>query len=185
MSPTLIGYFPKRTLRHPDFLPDTGVVEICSVSNCISKDPDEWINHWRHNEMWTYDNAEAAWSVVPDEVREAFDLYAYSLFPVRFTRAGEEAFAIPAVNPVTLGAEFSRLGFDAVSRSYDSTFECSPLSCNYLAREVPTNRHCLLDTAEAALELAANCEAKQCEPGPYHVVEVWRQEPPSNHAHAD
>ena len=54
-------------------------------------------------------------------------------------------------------------------------FECSPLSCNGLATEVPVNRACLLDSLEEAVALARRCAREQPEPGSYFVVEVWRE----------
>ena len=76
---------------------------------------------------------------------------------------------------------FELLGFDLVPRSYDNAFECSPLWCNRLAEKVTANRFCLLDTAEQAFALAPTLEVPgqplRGEPGPYHIVEVWRQRP--------
>ncbi len=51
-------------------------------------------------------------------------------------------------------------------------FECSPLSCNGMAGEIPVNRYCLLDNVEQALRVAARFDEEQPEPGDYFVVEV-------------
>ncbi|RYD83747.1 MAG: hypothetical protein EOP84_07430 [Verrucomicrobiaceae bacterium] len=175
MVPTFIGYFPKRTEKRPDWLSAAGVEEVCSMADCVSSGPDGWLNHWRHNEMWVYDTPALAWSVVPSETRGEFDLYAYFLFPLHFVEGREEPFQIPALNPAPLDASFHRLGYDLVSRWANSTFEHSPLSCNHLAEEIPVNRFCLIDDAQTVLRLASEVEAMGAEPGPYHVVEVWRQ----------
>jgi hypothetical protein len=175
VTPTLIGYFPKRTAACPDWLKAPGVAEVCSVSNCFSEDPDGWIAQWRHNAMWVYDSPDLAWSVVPETVRGEFDLYAYQLFPVEFVAGEQRPFAIPQLNVEPLPASFERIGYDAVSRSCGNSFECSPLSCNHMAERSPANRHCLTDDADSAFRLAAECEAGGCEPGPYFVVEVWRE----------
>ncbi len=82
-----------------------------------------------------------------------------------------------------LDGSFINLGYDLVSRECHTLvsptcggqFGHSPLSCNHLAESVPTNRYCLLDTAEEAFALAPTLESSGCEPGPYHIVEVWRQ----------
>ena len=98
---------------------------------------------------------------------------------MRFVESRREPFAIPDVAPASLDATFERLGYDLASRSQDNKFECSPLSCNDLAADVPVNRHCLLDDAESAFALAETLEVAgqpmRGEPGPYFVVEVWRQ----------
>jgi hypothetical protein len=175
VTPKLIGYFAKRTTKRPDWLKAARVEEVCSVSTCVSEGPDGWIDQWRHNEMWVYDTPELALSVVPDAARGEFDLYAYQMFPVQFTDGPQEAFEIPQLHVEPLPSSFERLGFDIVSRSYGNTFECSPLSCNHMAEQVAVSRYCLVDDADSAFRLAAEFEAGGCEPGPYFVVEVWRQ----------
>ena len=175
MIPTLIGYFPKRTMKHPDWLKAAGVEEICSVSGCISEAPDGWIDHWRHNEMGAYDSSDLAWSVLPESARGEFDLYAHKMFPVEFAQGKQCPFSIPSLDVQPLPASFELLGYDAVSRSGGSSFDCSPLSCNYMAEHVRVNHHCLVDDVETAFRLASEFEAGGGEPGPYYVVEVWRE----------
>lgn len=174
MEPVLIGYFPKRTMQRPDWLKSAGVVEICSTSNCISSGPENWVDHWQHNEMWVYDTPELAWSVVPEDERSTYDLYAYQIYPVRFTQDGQQTYTPPPLQIQPLSPNFELLGYDAVSRCYDNSFECSPLSCNHMAEEIHVNPHCLLDDSDTALVHAAKFEASGCEPGPYYVVAVWR-----------
>jgi hypothetical protein len=145
------------------------------VSDCISNAPEGWIDQWRHNELWAYDTCELAWSVVPADERREFDPYAYRLYPVRFVHGQQEQFDLPPLAVEPLSNSFVRLGYDAVSRSVGSTFECSPLSCNYIAREVQVSRYCLVDSESEALRLGREFSLSEPEPGPYHVLEVWRQ----------
>ena len=152
MTPILIGYFPKQTVAHPDWLEVSHVEQICSVSDCISSAPDGWIDRWLHNAFWAYDSPEMAWSVVPEAIRAQFDLYAWHIFPVRFAHGEEQPLEMPDMAVEPLPSSFVRLGFDAVSRHLDSTFECSPLSCNYMAREIAVNRYCLIES-ESEFEL--------------------------------
>ena len=161
-------------MKRPDWLKAAGVNEVCSVSTCVSGAPDGWIDQWRHNEMWAYDTPELAWSVVPEAARSEFDLYAYLMFPVQFDE-GQQPFEIPPLTVAPLPSSFERLGIDVVSRSCGSSFECSPLSCNHMAEHVAVSRYCLVDEPDVAFGLAADFEAGGCEPGPYYVVEVWRQ----------
>ena len=179
LAPKLIGYFARPTTRRTNWPHAETVEEICNASTCMSGCDWDWINEWRHNEMWMFDSPEIALEVVPVERRTGCDLYAYQLFPVRFVESQRESYVIPAVSPAPLDTSFERLGYDLVSRSQDNKFECSPLSCNDLAAEVPVNRHCLLDTAEAAFALAETIEIPgqpmRGEPGPYFIVEVWRR----------
>lgn len=179
MEPTLIGYFPKHVVTRPDWLKAGQVKEICSVSGCVSVGPVDWINRWVHNELWLFDNEQAAWSVVPGgRTNGDFRLFAYRMFPVQFDKGEQRPFTIPLLSTQPLPSCYRRLGLDAVSRTCDTTFECSPLSCNYAANQVEVNEFCLVDDLAEAFRLAALFSRSEegYEPGPYHVVEVWQQE---------
>ena len=175
MTPMPIGYFPKRTMKRPDWLKSADVDEVGSVSNHVSEGPEDWIDQWLHNNMWLYDTLELARSVIPEAVIQEFDIYAYLLFPVVFKDGQQQPFEIPPLQIQPLPESFERLGYDAVSRRSGTNFECSPLSCNHRAEHTAVNRYCLVDDVETAFRLAAEFEAGGGEPGPYHVVEVWRQ----------
>lgn len=179
MEPMLIGYFPKQGVATPDWLQAQGVMEVCSVSECISPGPEGWINRWAHNEMWAFDDDQAAWAVVPGgSSNAAFRMFAYKLFPVQFVGGEQRPFVIPplAVRPLPDG--YRLLGCDVVSRSCGSTFECSPLSCNHAAEKEKVNRYCLVEDPAEAFRLAALFSRAEegYEPGPYFIVEVWRRE---------
>ena len=175
-EPILIGYLPKHIHRRPDWLKNPRVHEICSASNCISSPPDGWFEHWLHNECWVFPNEDSARKVIPGDQMGLYELHAYRMFPVRFDEGREEAFLIPEMNIQPLRSSYARLGYDAVSRQMDNEFECSPLSCNHGAEQFEVNEHCLVDTAERALQLALEFSRGEWEPGPYYVVEVLRGE---------
>lgn len=63
-SLVLIGYFPRKVSLQTALLQNPAVEEICSVSECISPGPDDWINHWRHNPLGFFDTPDLAWSSV-------------------------------------------------------------------------------------------------------------------------
>ncbi len=175
MNLILIGYFPKIVVRRPEWLDNAPVVEeIYSVSNCFSESPPDWIDKWKHNEMWAYDTPELAWSVVSEEERHRYTLFAYRILPRLFAEAGESAWEIPTLAVSALPEGFRSVGFDAVSRSCGSSFECSPLSCNHMAVNYPVNKYCLVENLETAIAMARDFTVKECEPGPYCVVEVFR-----------
>jgi hypothetical protein len=178
-EPVLIGYFAKLTMKRVDWPKNPLVEEICSACDCMSRADWDWINEWKHNEMWVFDSPELALSVAPDEQKPKCDVYGYRLYPVRYVHSTRQPFTVPKVSPQPLPNDFEKLGYDLVSRETEAEFGHSPLSCNGLAEEVPTNRHCLLDTAAEAFALVPTLEAPgkppRGEPGPYHIVEVWRK----------
>ena len=199
MNWTLVGYFPKhRTTRsgfvspYPDY-PNAAfpaplpVEEICSVSECISHGPKDWIQHWTHNDMWLYSTQVAAWAVVSEAERSQFELHAYRILHVLFEDGERRSFELPQLQvsmagtsePVEpLSTEFAPLGFDAVSLDSPGfgTFQFghSPLSCNGMAEVIETNEHCLLANLAMAQAIALRFSIERPEPGPYVVVEVLR-----------
>jgi hypothetical protein len=175
----LIGYFPKRVLRlpFPEGFEISHVVDICSVSECMSPGPEDWINSWRHNAMWCFDSPEIAQSIVPVGSAHQFHMFAYRMFPLSLGDGTEVDFVIPVLSVEPMAQTFDFLGFDAVSRSAGSSFECSPLSCNGAAESESVNSHCLIDDEADIMRLARFFAKKSngFEPGPYFVVEVWRR----------
>jgi hypothetical protein len=174
VKPLLIGYFPKRLTPKPDWISAPGVVEICSVSACIAAAPDNWIDRWTHNALWVYDTVAAARAVIPAGEEAQFVLYAYRMVPTMFSDGASNAMEIP-VGPEPLPAGFGSLGFDVVSRSVGTSFECSPLSCCDLAADWHANQFCLLPDLDTAVSAAKRFSVEQPEPGPYVVLEVLRE----------
>lgn len=65
------------------------------------------------------------------------------------------------------------MGYDVVTFSTGNSAECSPLSCNSVAREVGTNEHCLLICLEEAKRLLEEGKFKNSEPGPFRIFAVY------------
>jgi hypothetical protein len=187
MTWSLVGYIAKRRATRaawaspwPDY-PDAGfpcpppVEEICSVSNCIARGTN---NPASNDPLGLYPDAGRAWAIVRAEARADFALYAYRMWPVQFEGGQEEAIDLwwePAVQPMP--ETFVRLGWDAVVGGNGHSFGCSPLSCNSgadIVRCPELNCYCLVGDERAAMGLARSFSVTQPEPGPYCVVEVWR-----------
>lgn len=50
------GYMAKQVTTRPDWLKADRVVDVYSVSSCVSEDFAEYINYWRHNGYWLFDS---------------------------------------------------------------------------------------------------------------------------------
>lgn len=50
------GYMAKKISPKPDWIEAPGVVDICSVSYCISEAFCDYIQHWKHNGYWFFDS---------------------------------------------------------------------------------------------------------------------------------
>jgi hypothetical protein len=167
----LAGYCPKRVVGRPAFIDDApSVVDICSVSHCISEPPSDWIDHWLHNALGFFDTPDLARQVIPP-AEDGFTVFAYRVGTVRFDEGRPEVWEWPEIDPEER-AGYRSLGFDVVGKTETLGFEHSPLSCNGIAVEYPVNSHCLLDDLAIAIKAAEQFSIEQPEPGRYYVVEV-------------
>jgi hypothetical protein len=198
-SPIFVGYFPKITAQRNDLKTNKGeiwlkneiVEEICSVSECISKGPDGWIDEWKHNDLGFYDTEESALSVCQED-QEKYDLYAYKLYTVKFIEGNTVDFKVDSSAKEHLNS-YKFIGYDVVSKSESDFFECSVLSCNNGCEIFPVNKFCLIQDFRDALtccskisEDIAGAETVKrpdgvleyhgkWEPGPYYLFEVFRK----------
>ena len=150
------------------------MTELASVSECISPGPANWIDEWRHNNAFFYESPADARSVVPEAGASDYRLYAYRMLTESFGSYDDATSVDVNVTPAEIDDSFIFAGYDVVSRSYASNFECSPLSCNEMGAEVPVNEYCLIDRLDEAIRFAQRCGEEQPEPGVYYVLEVWR-----------
>lgn len=172
----LIGYISRQYTPRPAGFEPTYVEEIASVSECISPKPEGWIEEWRHNDWFVYDTPEIAREIATKLNVRYWPIAAYLVHPVEFHPSGVERPIEIAVSALPIPNNyFGLMGWDVASKSLSPIFECSPLSCNGLATEVPVNRACLLSSLEEAIRVARRCAREQPEPGSYFVVEVWRE----------
>lgn len=185
MNWVLVGYIAKRRATRAgwvspwsdypsaNFPCSDPVEEICSVSNCISRSVQN-----DQEPLGLYADPGLAWAAVPADARTEFSLYAYRLWPVQFEDGGEEAIDLwwePVIGPMS--DTFVLLGWDAVVGGNGHGFGCSPLSCNSgadVVRCLELNRYCLVADERAGMALARRFSVSKPEPGPYCVVEVWR-----------
>jgi hypothetical protein len=175
-EPVDAGYFPKRTVKRPEWLKASEVEEICSVSLCISDGPSDWIQKWLHNDLGFYDMQALAWQVVGPE-RTGFEMFAYRVYPLMFTEGEATAWQVPT-HPTLDLSRFEFLGFDLANKTVGvSNFECSPLSCNGGAENFPVNKFCLMEELTAAYEACTAVSKGEYEPGPYHLLQVYRRKP--------
>jgi hypothetical protein len=177
-TPVLIGFIPKKVATCTEWFKNPAVLDICSVSTCISKEPENWVDKWLHNTTtWMFDSPELARSVL-EPTDTGFTVFAYKVFPVLFEGDAIQAWQVhPSPSCDLSGFEF--LGYDIVSRYLKTCFNCSPLSCNAGCDTIHVNEHCLIDGLETAWHTAERIASESkahgsWEPGPYCLVEVHR-----------
>ncbi len=171
------GYMAKRVSLKPDWLKAAQVVDIFSVSGCVSKDFADYIKYWKHNGYWLFDSPEMIRSVA---IENSIDLEGTMMFYYEVHESefdGEEwqafetdnSFPTNVIPPSRMQLE----GFDVVTLSVGTSPECSPLSCNRLADEVDTSEHCLFTSFEKAERALNDGVFKNSEPGPYRIFSVY------------
>ncbi|HLO30178.1 MAG TPA: hypothetical protein VK249_13625 [Anaerolineales bacterium] len=169
----------KKIAARPEWLPCTQVTKLYAVSGCASKDFTNYIPYWKHNKYWFFNDPQDMDIIIDqEEIPDEFELLFYGLYEKEFDEEqqtwqeimAEESFGYQVKNP----DQKDFLGFDIVSYSAGNSHECSPLSCNWLCKEVEVNEYCLLDDLDEAIRLTESLNEKKAEPGPYRIIAVNR-----------
>jgi hypothetical protein len=186
-----LGYCAKRYGPLPEHH-DWGVAtEVCSTSGCIAGHAPAWFDDPFKppvlNRAGCTNTAAAARERVPELKRFAYRIFAYRAIPMVFDKApctlevvSTDALFVAYSYLADLPSEqallgFDHLGFDVVQYSDAINWGCSPLTCNYMYQHHPINQYCLIDTVEGAVEAARSFAQNEPEPGPYIVIEVFRE----------
>jgi len=167
----------KRVYKRPEWLQALQVVDIYSVSGCISEDFADYISYWKHNGYWLFDSPEIIRSVAAENSIDlkGTSLFYYESYEMEFDNESwqlygpEPSFLTNVISPSRKHLE----GFDVVTFHVKTSPECSPLSCNSMAKELRTNEHCLFDSFEETRAHVNGGAFSTCEPGPYRIYAVY------------
>lgn len=174
-----LGYLYKYVSERPEWLAASQVVDVYSLSNCLSKDFADYVNHWKHNGFWLFDSPAKMLDLAKaaEIPLHGTKLFYYEAYEQQFDSNMNEWTPIPRASPfdidVVVPAMKTLEGFDIATFAMGNMAECSPLSCNALASTVSTNAHCLLGSLEEAIGLVESFELQSCEPGPYRLIAVY------------
>lgn len=171
------GYMAKRVYKRPDWLQAPHVVDVHSVSGCLSENFADYISYWKHNGFWFFDSPEVIKKVAKEHSiqLEATTLFYYEVHEMQFDGetwspwSPEPSFRTNVVVPSKKQLE----GFDVVTFYGKTNPECSPLSCNSLAAELHTNAHCLFESFDEAEKNINSGAFKDAEPGPCRIFSVY------------
>jgi len=173
-----VGYMAKRVSVRPAWLQPARILDVYSVSGCISANFTDYVQYWKHNGYWLFDSPAIIREISRDHAIDlaGLQLFYYEVCGLEFDDldgwrgfAPEASFKTQVVAP----AEKVLEGYDVVTYSAGTSAECSPLSCNALALEVETNPHCLLASVEDARRALEDGRFRDSEPGPYRIVAVY------------
>ncbi len=173
------GYMAKHIAGRPEWLKAEHVADVYSVSNCMSGAFADYIKYWKHNGFWLFDSPYIIQKVARDHSIDLADtrLFYYEVHELEFEEDGNswKPFAPePSFTTQVFGPESKILeGYNVVTFYGRASPECSPLSCNALASELGTNRHCLLSSFERAKTMLEQGRFRNTEPGPYRIFAVY------------
>jgi len=171
------GYLAKRVAKRPEWLHAPQVEDIYSLGSCDSEDFADYVKHWKHNGYWLFDSPEIIREVAKEESVDLEDtkLFYYEVYGLEFDGERWSSFGPDPgiITDVVVPARKQLEGFDVVTFWAKSSPEHSPLSCNSLAEELPTNAHCLFATFEEAEANLNRGAFADCEDGPYRVFAVF------------
>jgi hypothetical protein len=178
-SMTALGYLYKHVAPRPEWLKVESVVDIHSVSGCISEPFTDYVAFWKHNGFWFFDSPEGMRSLAAERglAIDALQLFYYEALDRQFdVTSGSwidfEPDPLIAV-AVTVPPAATLSGYDVTSFSTGTMPECSPLSCNAMAERLAVNQHCLFRSLEDAKSALERGDFDNCEPGPYRVIAVY------------
>ena len=174
-----LGYLYKHVAARPGWIKARNVVDIYSLSGCVSQNFADYINYWKHNGFWLFDSPRAMESLAAEHTisLEGMKLFYYEAHELEFdgelrqwsSFEAEASFGTSVVEPAQKTLE----GFDVTSFSAHTSPECSPLSCNACAETLSTNAHCLFSTFEEATHAIESGAFVGSEPGPYRIIAVY------------
>jgi hypothetical protein len=179
------GYMYKRVALRPEWLQTDQVADIYSLSGCVSQYFAEYIKYWKHNGYWLFNSPNAMEEIAADAGSSLSDmtLFYYEVYEQELDEGSKEWVSVaPEASfetNVLLPQEKQLHGFDIVTFSCGTSPECSPLSCNGLAANVPVNSHCLFNSFEEAAQSLAGGVFNNTEPGPHRIFAIYTiPEPP-------
>jgi hypothetical protein len=172
-----VGYMAKFVCKKPGWLDAPQVNDIYSVSGCVSENFADYIKYWKHNGYWFFDSPETIKNVAKENLIQLEEtlLFYYEAYEMEFNGESWRPYAAePSFPTNVVPPPHSRLeGFDVVTFQAGTSPECSPLSCNSLAKDLRTNGHCLFASFDGAETSIKNGEFVKCEPGPYRIFSVY------------
>jgi hypothetical protein len=177
-----VGYMAKRVEKKPAWLKANSVEEVLSVSNCVSDDFCDYMEHNKHNGFWLFNSPEEIHQLAGEKGVDlsGATMFYYETYGFQADEGDtlwqcfdpERHYETAVSKPIS--KEF--MGYDIATISHCGCVDCSFLSCNSMAEQIDVNRHCLLDSFEYAKRLIEDGVFEDCEPGPCRIFAVYRED---------
>lgn len=166
----------KRVQKPKGFQID-GIDDVYSVSGCISEDFADYIDYWKHNGYWLFDAPKIIRAVAEEHSiqLDGTSLFYYEVYDMEFDGKTWSKYKAESSLPTNVLLPTAKVleGFDVVTFYAKNAPEHSPLSCNGVATEIRTNRHCLLESFTEAYDRLNGGAFNNAEPGPYRIFAIY------------
>lgn len=178
------GYLYKKIVQKLDWM-DADIVDVCSVSSCISASFADYIDYWLHNGYWLFDKPCLMEKIANKERIDLSNmrLFYYEVYNKQFDYLDDKTIdygwntfekeVIEFPTDVLIPKRKLLMGFDIVTFFCGNAPECSPLSCNNIASDILMNKHCLFNSFIEAKQALEQGLFKNTEPGPYRIFAVY------------
>lgn len=180
------GYLVKRVAPPPGWLGRGGLVDVCSVSDCVNTNVVDVQKVWCYNGFGVANEPGLLWAMAALDEQAATEvtLFYYEAYEEEIEsdgwtldpggwRALSEIAPCDVTNvvPPPPSLVVTPIGYDVVV--FGDLLEHSPLSCNSIAETHPVNEHCLFDTLQAAkAAIETGVFGGGCEQGVYRIFSV-------------
>jgi hypothetical protein len=174
-----IGYMAKRSVEKPPGLGLLPVDDIYSVNSCVNDDFVDFEDFWKHNGYWFFDSPKIIRDLSFEKQIDlnGTKLFYYEAHELEFDGENWRPFSPERRIPVNVVPPLQKQleGFDVVTIWVENSPdpEHSPLSCNGLANEIPTNSHCLLNSLEEAVAALNAGKFAGNDPGSQRIIAVY------------
>lgn len=167
----------KHVSSRPSRIKAPHLVDVFSVSDCVSENFADYIPFWKHNGYWLFDSPEIIKrAAVENSIKLAgTSLFYYEVYELEFDGESWSPWSREASFPtnVVLPPRKQLEGFDVVNFTARTSPECVGLECSSLAEELRTNSHGLFDSFDEAHANVDKGAFHESEPGPYRIFAVY------------
>ncbi len=123
-----MGFMAKRVSPPPGWIGAPGLVDVCSVSNCVSDDFADYILMLKHNGHWFFNSPSDIQELARTHTidLEGTRLFYYEAYPTQFDGASWKPFELKGAQEtdVVPPSQCERIGFDVVTYSHGNSPQC-------------------------------------------------------------
>ena len=177
------GYQLKHIISKPDWLESDTVEKIFSLSDCCSNFAVDIQQTFNHNGFGLAYAPDLIWQLVQEaslDISKAqlfyYEVYEYEMHSESFDNLAPQWMPLSKLPSshqdeiIRTPKKYNLLGFDIAT--FNDFLECSPLSCNSMAKELKVNKYCLFESLTEAVRALENRAFTTCEPGIYKIFSV-------------